>query len=583
MNPAQLLAHFDRITDAPDAIPRLRRLILDLAVRGKLVEQDPKDEPASELLKRIQAEKERLVKAGEIKKQEELPPIDLSEVPFDVPSSWRWIRIGSAAYVEMGQSPPSEHYNQSGDGIPFFQGKADFGVRHPTPRYWCTQPTKFAKAGDILISVRAPVGPTNVASEECCIGRGLAALRPHNGFDTEFLLQSLKSFASILESLGFGTTFVAINKKHLISFTIPLPSLAEQHRIVAKVDELMALCDRLEAAQTKRESQRDRLVAASLHRLDNGADAQSFREHVRFHLSHLPRLTTCPEQVQQLRQTILNLAVRGQLVPQDPNDEPVCKALEKARLENSRKWKEQSAKLGAKSGPSRVGKWASRYGELPVPNTQGLPPLPKSWEWVCWESILAFGEGSFKRGPFGSALTKGIFVASGYKVYEQYCPINDDCSFARYYITQQKFRELEGFAVKARDFLISCSGVTLGRITQVPDEYEEGIINQALLRVRINNQLVEDSFFKMLFRSPYFQQQIFSNSTGTAIPNVKGVKELKAIPLPLPPLAEQHRIVTKVEELMALCDRLEAQLTTAQTVSRRLLESVLHQALNPSI
>jgi len=245
MNPNQLLTHFDRISQAPDAIPRLRRFILDLAVRGKLVEQDPRDEPASELLKRIEAEKARLVKEGEIKKQEELPPINLTDIHFDVPSSWNWIRIGNAAYVEMGQSPPSEHYNRTGDGISFFQGKADFGVRHPTPRYWCTQPTKWAKAGDILISVRAPVGPTNVACEECCIGRGLAALRPHNGVATEFFLQSLKSFEPTLESLGFGTTFVAINKKQLISFIIPLPPLAEQHRIVAKVDELMALCDRL--------------------------------------------------------------------------------------------------------------------------------------------------------------------------------------------------------------------------------------------------------------------------------------------------------------------------------------------------
>jgi type I restriction enzyme S subunit len=202
-----------------------------------------------------------------------------------------------------------------------------------------------------------------------------------------------------------------------------------------------------------------------------------------------------------------------------------------------------------------------------------------TWEWVCWGTVLAFGDESFKRGPFGSSLTKDIFVSSGYKVYEQYCPINDDCSFARYYITPQKYRELQGFAVQAKDFLISCSGVTLGRITQIPDEYEEGIINQALLRVRIENQLIGDSFFKMLFRSPYFQRQIFSNSTGMAIPNVKGVKELKAIPVPLPPLAEQHRIVAKVDELMALCDELEARLTETPNTRRQLLEATLSEAL----
>ena len=176
MNADRLLAHYERITDAPDAVPRLRRFILDLAVRGKLVEQDPNDEPASELLKRIAVEKERLLKAGTIRKQSALPPVVPSEKPFSVPNVWEWTRIGSTAYVEMGQSPPSEHYNRSGHGIPFFQGKADFGKRYPTARYWCTQPKKYAGQGDILISVRAPVGPTNVASEPCMYWKRICPL-----------------------------------------------------------------------------------------------------------------------------------------------------------------------------------------------------------------------------------------------------------------------------------------------------------------------------------------------------------------------------------------------------------------------
>ncbi|MDD5321510.1 MAG: restriction endonuclease subunit S [Methylococcales bacterium] len=259
MNPKQLLQHFDRVSEATDAIVRLRRFILDLAVRGKLVEQDPNDEPAAELLKRIQSENNNVANVATF--------LADNELPFQTPSSWMWVPIGNATYVEMGQSPPSENYNQSRDGLPFFQGKADFGKRNPTPRYWCNQPTKLAKKNDILMSVRAPVGPTNVASEECCIGRGLAALRPHKGVDLELLLYWLKAFEPKIAEMGFGTTFVAINKKQLISFPLPLPPLAEQHRIVAKVDELMELCDQLHAAQTERELSRDRLVAASLHRI----------------------------------------------------------------------------------------------------------------------------------------------------------------------------------------------------------------------------------------------------------------------------------------------------------------------------
>ena len=118
MNADRLLAHYEKISDAPDAIPRLRRFILNLAVRGKLVMQNPNDEPASELLKRIAAEKARLVKAGKIRKESVLPLVATYEALFSVPNVWEWTRVGSTAYVEMGQSPPSEHYNRTGHGIP---------------------------------------------------------------------------------------------------------------------------------------------------------------------------------------------------------------------------------------------------------------------------------------------------------------------------------------------------------------------------------------------------------------------------------------------------------------------------------
>jgi type I restriction enzyme S subunit len=171
------------------------------------------------------------------------------------------------------------------------------------------------------------------------------------------------------------------------------------------------------------------------------------------------------------------------------------------------------------------------------------------WDYGVWSDILNPGKDSFKRGPFGSSLKKDMFVDKGYKVYEQYCPINDDCSYARYYVTPEKFEEMRAFEVLESDFLISCSGVSLGRITQVPKNSEKGIINQALLRVRIDLKKYNDDFFKILFRSPAFQKAIFENSTGSAIPNLKGVKELKAMPVPLPDLEEQTEIVRRVEQL----------------------------------
>lgn len=224
-------------------IKKLRELILELAVRGKLVPQDQNDEPASVLLKEIAKEKTRLIKEGKISKQSQLEKIEIDHEPFELPKNWKWERLGNYVYLEMGQSPSSNFYNQEGNGIPFFQGKADFGDLFPTPRYWCTQPQKYSYEGDILLSVRAPVGPTNIANINCCIGRGLAALRPLALSNTKFLLILMRAFQRNLEMAATGTTFVAVSKKDVESLIVAIPPLTEQHRIVAKVDELMALCD----------------------------------------------------------------------------------------------------------------------------------------------------------------------------------------------------------------------------------------------------------------------------------------------------------------------------------------------------
>jgi type I restriction enzyme S subunit len=204
--------------------------------------------------------------------------------------------------------------------------------------------------------------------------------------------------------------------------------------------------------------------------------------------------------------------------------------------------------------------------------------VPDGWAKVSWEAVLAPEEGAFKRGPFGSALTKAMFVPSGYKVYEQYCPINDDCSFARYYITSEKFEEMNGFAVRAGDFLVSCSGVTLGRITRVPEQFDPGIINQALLRVRINPAVMDPQFFLLLFRSPRFQGFIFDRSAGAAIPNVRGVADLKSIPVPVPPLDEQHGIVAEVDRRLSIVRGVEAQVDANLKRAQALRQAVLNKA-----
>ena len=562
MNADRLLAHYERIADAPDAVPRLRRFVLDLAVRGKLVEQDPNDEPAAELLKQIAAEKARLVRAGKIKKQSALPSVGPYEAPFSVPNAWEWTRIGSTAYVEMGQSPPSEHYNRTGQGIPFFQGKADFGKRYPTARYWCTQPQKYAAHGDILISVRAPVGPTNVASESCCIGRGLAALRSHNGIDRYYLLRCLEAFEQELAALGFGTTFVAINKNQLTGFVIPLPPLAEQHRIVAKVDELMALCDRLEKARAEREATRDRLSASSLVRLDApDPDPVVFRNHAAFALENLSPLTTRRDQIKALRQTILHLAVRGKLVAQDPNDEPASKLLERITKEKARL---------VKKGELRQQK-SPKLGDINV-----LPfELKAGWQAVTIEQVLV----ELQTGPFGSSLHQSDYQVGG-------VPVVNPASIQNEYIVPIEkmavgvatLDRLSTFKLKTGDIVMGRRG-EMGRCAVVTDREAGWLCGTGSLVLRLP-QCAYARFLVLLISSPYVREYLGGSAVGATMQNLNQAILLSLV-IGFPPLAEQHRIVAKVDDLLALCDRLEASLATGDYTRCRLLGALLTEALEP--
>ena len=193
----------------------------------------------------------------------------MSLVPYaqkNLPDGWRWVRLGEICEIVAGQSPPGNTYRKTPEGLPFFQGKADFGPRHPVARTWCIEPTKVALLGDILISVRAPVGPTNVADQKCCIGRGLAAIRPGNSADRDFVLLALRLYEPKIAQLGSGSTFAAIKRDDLENFEIPLPSLSEQKRIVAILNEQMAAVEKARAAAESQLKTAKMLPAALLRK-----------------------------------------------------------------------------------------------------------------------------------------------------------------------------------------------------------------------------------------------------------------------------------------------------------------------------
>ncbi|MEX2167679.1 MAG: restriction endonuclease subunit S [Pirellulales bacterium] len=569
MNAARLMQHFERISEVPDAVPRLRRFILDLAVRGKLVEQDPKDEPAAELLERIRAEKARLVKEGKIRSARALEVSKEDSERFQIPVTWTWCRLSEVGAIVGGGTPPSadaDNFTNGGSGTawltPADLGKhtglyVSHGARDLTPQGLRSSSATLMPKGSVLFTSRAPIGYTAIAANEVSTNQGFKSVVPFIPECNLYIAVYFRAFGKWIDGKASGTTFREVSGKIVANLPFPLPPLAEQHRIIAKVDELMTLCDRLEAAQAGRENRRDRLAAASLHRLNNGADVESFREHARFHLRHLPRLTTRPEHIQQLRQTILNLAARGQLVPQDPNDETASVLLN--RIE-----KRKAELLG--EAKIKKTKACRKFDLNEVPHS-----VPKLWTWAMLGEITDVGTGSTPSRTQPSFWDDGSipWISSG-STSQSLITIGDE------FVTEKAVTAHRLRLYQPGTLLVALygQGKTRGQVATLGIE---STINQACAAVcPLQGFEPMHSYLKLLLQKNY--DEVRALSAGGAQPNLN-VQKIKEVLVPLPPVTEQHRIVAKVDELMGLCDRLKTQLTAAQTESRGLLETTLADAL----
>lgn len=566
MNPARLLQHFERISEAPDAIPRLRRFILDLAVRGKLVEQDPNDEPAGELLKRIQTEKERLAKREKVQKVKLNAPMVDENTPFNLPSGWQWSSLAAIGSISPRNDADSELPTSF---VPMPMIPAEYGIPHTHEvRLWGeikSGYTHFAE-GDVALAKITPCFENGKSTVFRGLTGGVGAgttelhvVRPLF-INANFILLFVKC-PYFIEAGVPQMTGTAGQKRVPVDYfaysPFPLPPLAEQHRIVAKVDELMALCDDLEASQARREERRDRLVAATLHRLNNG-DA-TLKESARFSFTHLPRLTTRPEHIQQLRQTILNLAVRGKLVVQDPNDEPASELLKKIQAEKDRL---------VKAGKVRKEK------TTPAMQAQEQPwAIPPGWQWARFIDYAL----DIATGPFGSVLHQADYVTDGIPLVNPSHMINGRI-VPDYKVTvdAKTAQRLAIYRLKAGDIVMARRG-EVGRAALVSYLEEGWLCGTGSFFLRFHRDACRE-YILLLFRCKPVRDYLAGEAVGITMGNLNhGI--LKKMPLPLPPLTEQHRIVAKVDALMALCDELEAQLTTTATTRSKLLEATLHETL----
>ena len=573
MNADRLLAHYELITDTPEAIPRLRRFILDLAVLGKLVDQHPEDESASNLLNRIAKKKARMVKAGTINLRkttvrEQEKPLDLS-----VPTGWELTELGVIAEKITDGAHKTPTYVE--DGVPFVSVK-DFsgGILDlsstrfiPPHEHKVLYQRCDPRRGDILIARIGTLGKAVLVDTDIefslFVSVGLVRF-DHHSVNPEFLRIVLNS--PFVESefdrikIGGGTHTNKLNLGDLHTVALPLPPIAEQRRIVSKVDELMELCDQLQAARTKREATRNRLATASLARLNApDPDRATFRNHATFVLDNLTPLTTRPDQIKALRQTILNLAIRGKLMTQDADDESASDLLKRIALEKARLVETREIKAEKKHQPI-----AEDYRTFQI---------PKSWTWCRLGSLSKMVTSGSRDWAKYYSNEGAIFVRMGNLSKDHYRLRLDNI--------QRVKAPSEGEGTRTRleagDLLISITG-DVGMLGHIPENFGEAYINQHTAMVRPMDE-VKGRYLPELFRSPFAQEQF--NAPQRGIKNSFRLTDITQFLVPLPPLAEQHRIVAKVDELMALCDRLEENLAAGDYARRRLLETVLHDALEP--
>lgn len=490
---------------------QLKASILQYAIQGKLVEQRPEEGTGEELYRQIQAEKQRLIQEKKIKKEKPLAEISEDEIPFDIPESWKWVRWGNLSFsIQYGYNAPAKKSGrikmvrisdiQEGkvvwDTVPFCDIKEE------------EIPTYLLSINDILFArTGGTVGKSYIVKEipeEAIYAGYLIRTRYSDMLCPEYLYYFMQThlYWTQLRNGTIATAQPNCNGQTLSKMILPLPPLAEQKRIVAKIEELLPLVDRYAVTYEKLE-----------------------QVNAKF-----------PD---DMKKSILQYAIQGKLVEQRSEEGTGEELYQQIQAEKQRLIAEKKIKK-----------------EKPLPEiAENEKPydIPDNWTWVRFGDL-----GSYKKGPFGSAITKSMFVPKGngaIKVYEQKNAIQKDATLGDYYIRRDYFEsKMKGFEVFPGDIIVSCAG-TIGETYVMPDKFEQGIINQALMRMKIFEPLYIPYF--LTFFDFVLKKNARSGSKGSAIKNIPPFEILKNYLVPIPSLAEQRRIVAKLEEILPLCERLK--------------------------
>lgn len=551
-------------------IKKLRELILELAVRGKLVPQDPNDEPASELLKRIAAEKAELVKQGKIKKQKPLPEISEDEKPFELPVGWEWEKLGNicSKLTDGSHNPPKDN----GSGYPMLSsqniqnGLIDFD--NPS-RYVCEDDfikengRTLVKKNDILLTIVGSLGRSAVVNDNTkfALQRSVAVLT--TGLYSSYLSDYFNSMTAQLYFIenGKGTAQKGIYLGQLSQMLIPVPSLAEQKRIVYKIQELMSLCDQLEQQSLTSLDAHQQLVETLLATLSDSQNAEELAENWERISQHFDTLFTTEASIDALKQTILQLAVMGKLVSQDPDDEPASELLKRIEQEKAQLVKE--------------GKIKKQKTLPPVSDNEKPFELPQGWEWIRFSEILA-------ELKYGTS-QKCDYSTNGYPVLRIPNVVGGEISLEDMKFCKLSEHEVKELSLKKDDLIFIRSNGSLsivGQCTLLRRSLVDHAYAGYLIRARMFCDSVCAEYISLMMKTVFIRDQIEKPiRTTTGVKNINS-SELSNLKLALPPLLMQKVIVEKTDVLLSFCESLQSRLRSAQQTQLNLADALTDAVLN---
>lgn len=554
-------------------ITKFRELILELAVRGKLVPQDASDEPASVLIEKIAAEKAQLIKEKVIKKTKPLPLISNNEKAFELPQGWQWVRLNEVLNIFNGNSINARlkesKYSNVTNGLPYI-GTKDVGYGFETLNYdngisipYEEPKFKVAKAGSVLICAEGGSAgkKCGITDRDICFGNKLYANEVfHKDLKSEFILMSFLSptfFSQFSDSMTGIIGGISMAKfSHLV---IAIPPKEEQQRIIIKVDKLMLLCDQLEQQTEASIEAHATLVEVLLATLTDSADAHELAENWARISEHFDSLFTTEQSIKSLEKTVLQLAVMGKLVPQNSEDEPASMLLEKIAEE-----KEQSVK----EKEFRKDKLLST-----IYDEEKSFQIPQGWEWCRIDDCVACNReisyGVIKLGA--EPKIGGVPTLRCSDVKPGYIDLSG---------VRKVSPEIEESYIRTRlqggEVLINIRG-TLGGVATVSEHLKGYNIAREVAMIPVHESL-SASYLVNTISSKFFWDKIEANIKGIAYKGLN-LSSLRSFVIPIPPLAEQHRIVTKVDELMAICDQLKEKLQQSQETQVQLTDALVDRAL----